>query len=644
MLNYYQNLKENIMKSDEIINQNGIDFSNLYKSLIKIKPNDPDINYHLGIQILNSSKALEAIPHFKIAFDANPETNKYFDSYFETLILLKMYDEARNILSKIDTNLISSQKLEEIKIRIDNLDNNLKKNTSSKILNSQNPSQNEIKFLEKLYQERKYTTALEKAKQLIIIFPHSIELYNIIGILNSELNNLDEALDSFNKILDFNTEIADVYNNIGNVLKAKGDNNLAIQNFNKSLKINPNFVEVFNNLGLALMNLGEVNSAIYNFEKAIKINSNFFQAYNNLGLAFKEKGELEIATKFFKKSSDLNPNYFESHYNTGLILKNKGKWLDAKQSFTNAIRINPSSIACHMNLSYVKSRVVPQWHFDMMNDVVRNDIYLEAIKLAVQKDDLVLEIGTGSGLLSMMAAENGAGQVISCESSEPIAKVAEKIIKTNKLQNKINVVNKKSNDLIVGKDLPRKADIVISEILSAEFVGEGVRSSILDANKRLLSNQGKMIPESGNIKIALLSENKEISQKVSVSNVNGFDLTEFNSMKGNKFPLHLNQPPKLLSETINAFNINLYEQSKIENKEVIFDIRANSNGVCIGLIQWIGINVFNNIKYENTPGKISSHWPTPIYLFDKPAEIIKGQIIKVQAFLSEDSVWFKLHC
>ena len=38
------------MESDEIINQNGIDFSNLYKSLIKIKPNDPDINYHLGIK------------------------------------------------------------------------------------------------------------------------------------------------------------------------------------------------------------------------------------------------------------------------------------------------------------------------------------------------------------------------------------------------------------------------------------------------------------------------------------------------------------------------------------------------------------------------------------------------------------------
>ena len=68
---------------DEIINQNGIDFSNLYKSLIKIKPNDPDINYNLGIQKLNSSKALEAIPHFKIAFDANPENNNYFFSYFQ---------------------------------------------------------------------------------------------------------------------------------------------------------------------------------------------------------------------------------------------------------------------------------------------------------------------------------------------------------------------------------------------------------------------------------------------------------------------------------------------------------------------------------------------------------------------------------
>ena len=43
-----------------------------------------------------------------------------------------------------------------------------------------------------------------------------------------------------------------------------------------------------------------------------------------------------------------------------------------------------------------------------MNDIPRNDAYFNAIKLAVSEHDFVLDIGTGSGLLSMMAGDSGA--------------------------------------------------------------------------------------------------------------------------------------------------------------------------------------------------------------------------------------------
>ena len=169
----------------------------------------------------------------------------------------------------------------------------------------------------------------------------------------------------------------------------------------------------------------------------------------------------------------------------------------------------------------------------MMNDKFRNSKYLEAIKLAIEDvddDSLILDIGTGSGLLSMMAAANGAGKVIACETSNIIADTAKKIIHKNGYKEKITVINKKSTELKIGEDLPRKADLIISEILSAEFVGEGVRTSILDANKRLLKKNGKMIPESGTIKISLLGNDKEIFNTISVANVSGFDLSEFNSI------------------------------------------------------------------------------------------------------------------
>ena len=99
-----------------------------------------------------------------------------------------------------------------------------------------------------------------------------------------------------------------------------------------------------------------------------------------------------------------------------------------------------------------------------MNDDERNDAYLAALQSAITKDTHVLEIGTGSGLLSMMAARSGAEKVTTCEASPIIATTAKKIIATNGMAGTINVIAKKSNNVEVGVDLPRPADLLVSEI------------------------------------------------------------------------------------------------------------------------------------------------------------------------------------
>ena len=79
---------------------------------------------------------------------------------------------------------------------------------------------------------------------------------------------------------------------------------------------------------------------------------------------------------------------------------------------------------------------VSRWHFGMLNDTVRNAAYEEAIAraVAVQKDDpnsIVLDIGSGSGLLAMMAARGGAKRIVSCEACKPLSIAAKEIITEN---------------------------------------------------------------------------------------------------------------------------------------------------------------------------------------------------------------------
>ena len=77
----------------------------------------------------------------------------------------------------------------------------------------------------------------------------------------------------------------------------------------------------------------------------------------------------------------------------------------------------------------------------------------------------------------------------------------------------------------------KKSVLIISVILSSEFVGEGIQPTIVDANKRLLAKNGKILPESGDIRIALIGDSKEIRENIYVKEINGYDFSKFNSRK-----------------------------------------------------------------------------------------------------------------
>ena len=393
-------------------------------------------------------------------------------------------------------------------------------------------------------------------------------------------------------------------------------------------------------LGAILKQTGKLSESLVASQKSVQLAPQDVEAHSNLGVTLQEIGRLEDAEASYREAIRLKPDYAEAHYNLGVTLNKLSRFDEAIESTKKSLVINPGNISAQINLSEYKGSSVPNWHLSMMNDLPRNKAYFDAIKLAINENDLVLDIGTGSGILSMMAIDAGAKKVITCESSSSISEIAKKIIHKNGYSKTINVIKKKSTDLIIGKDLPRKADVVISEILSAEFVGEGVCSSILDANNRLLAENGRMIPESGSIMIALLGENTEITNEVRVGNINGFDLSKFNSVTSNRFTLRLNEKPKFLSNAEVAFKLNLYDLQKTSNKELILTLIAKEGGICIGVIQWMKIQLFNDIEHENKPGQTKSHWPTPVYRFDNPVELIAGQELKIKATLGEDAIWF----
>lgn len=76
----------------------------------------------------------------------------------------------------------------------------------------------------------------------------------------------------------------------------------------------------------------------------------------------------------------------------------------------------------------------------------------------------VLDIGTGTGLLSMMAVACGADKVTACEGFKPMIQVAKRCIEANGMKDKIEIIEKHSTDIKFGVDMTEKANVLITEV------------------------------------------------------------------------------------------------------------------------------------------------------------------------------------
>lgn len=273
---------------------------------------------------------------------------------------------------------------------------------------------------------------------------------------------------------------------------------------------------------------------------------------------------------------------------------------------------------------------VPDWHLVILRDSPRSAAYDAALRTLVRPGMRVLEIGTGSGILAMMAARAGAAEVITCERNPSIAAAAREVIARNGFADRIRVVNVQSDALDLDRDLGgQRADLLMSEIISNNLLSEHVLPAHEDAVRRLVKPGAPVIPARGTVRIALVDDQREQSQPL--GEIAGFDLSPYNRLA----PVVRTARPNaagitLRSEAIDLFDFD-FSGRRYEASERVMNL-PSLGGRVTGVIQWLRLDMDGQGGiYENRPGPRSvSSWSAMVTAFPEPVETAAGEPVRVR--------------
>ena len=137
----------------------------------------------------------------------------------------------------------------------------------------------------------------------------------------------------------------------------------------------------------------------------------------------------------------------------------------------------------------VRGFAQPSVQIEMLDDLRRTRSFIDALRAVVRKDDAVLDIGTGTGILAVSAALAGAARVFAVESSE-IGEAAEQVFVANGVADRVTLIRGRSTRV----ELPERCSVLVTETIGNDPFDEHLLDIVADAKKRLLTPDARLIP------------------------------------------------------------------------------------------------------------------------------------------------------
>lgn len=288
-----------------------------------------------------------------------------------------------------------------------------------------------------------------------------------------------------------------------------------------------------------------------------------------------------------------------------------------------ARRLAPEDARIRVLTDWLLRHEAPLWHFGIIHDRPRNETYARALQHWVRPGMTVFEIGTGTGLLAMLAARAGADHVYTCERRADVAEAARDIIARNGLAERITVIAKDAHALRLGVDVPARCDLFVAEIVDNTLLGEDVLPLTELARERFLVPDAPLLPRRVSA-IGALVESTEIAEASRMDTALGFDLTPFNRFSPTEISAGKGGGnARLLSDAIELIGFDLAEDTPALETPRRLRLVASDAGRAEGVMRWLRLDFGAGIVFENPPPQRSSWFPS-VHLLPAPRALEPG--------------------
>ena len=269
-------------------------------------------------------------------------------------------------------------------------------------------------------------------------------------------------------------------------------------------------------------------------------------------------------------------------------------------------------------------------HRWMLRDEIRNEAYRRAIARVVKPGDVVLDMGAGTGILSIFAAQAGARRVFAVERTT-IAEVARQVVKSNGFEGTIEIIQGNLEDI----DLPEKVDVIISEWMGELGVDENMLAPLVMARNRWLAPGGKIVPARVTAMLApvwvvefheSLNHWRSRPHGVDMSVIADLTARESLTYQSPITPDDLLAAPQAMW-THDAYTCTLAEADRSFEAKLTFE--AARAGKLTGVEAWFTAELCEGEALTNAVGAPDTHWGRILFPLDQTMEIAQGTKIHV---------------